>query len=711
MMFERALRAVAIVIALLGLVDPAISLPWKARPVIDVQVAASADAEGARGEELSALAARVRARLAREFAVREVNSASASSAASGGSSAADSPASGFVLIGGDAYPEDLSLPADIPLVAIRPSVKAATGVRILHVTAPSTLHLASQLHVTMSLAARGQRGQSSAIILRADDLELARATHAWTQDDETATVALDAMPLRSGVTRFSVELALSATPSASPARGTSSTAAATSPSVSATPGASSPSSPSPSSVDAPLGARVDFGVQVVDEPLRVLFIDARPSWTTRFIRLALEADSRFRIDSLAQVSRGLSARTADAPPRVTLAAVTPFDVVIAGAPDQLSAAEVDALRTFARTRGGLLVFAPDRLPQGPFVSLLPADRFDERLLDEPRTIAPDAALSSDARLLASELALPRTLHAGARALARVAAADADAAHAAIVSSPLGDGQVIFAGALDAWRYRGRDQQGFDRLWRQLIATFGADAPAPIELTLDPLVARPGEPINIRARWRRDLLTPLATAATAAPAATAATATTATPAAATAATAAAAPALAGTAPLTVRASFAPVNDRRGAKTSATPAPAEAAGEPIRLWPGDQPGEFRGALNAPARAGVYAMSLDADALSLHASAAVLVSPDVPPASAAWDGLRAAVESRGGVAVTEDEIDRAIAQLRRPSAARASGAGASGGAPDAPRHPWRSAWWIVPFAGCLGGEWLLRRRRGEA
>jgi hypothetical protein len=29
--------------------------------------------------------------------------------------------------------------------------------------------------------------------------------------------------------------------------------------------------------------------------------------------------------------------------------------------------------------------------------------------------------------------------------------------------------------------------------------------------------------------------------------------------------------------------------------------------------------------------------------------------------------------------------------------------------PRHPMRSAWWILPFTGALFGEWALGRRRG--
>jgi hypothetical protein len=29
--------------------------------------------------------------------------------------------------------------------------------------------------------------------------------------------------------------------------------------------------------------------------------------------------------------------------------------------------------------------------------------------------------------------------------------------------------------------------------------------------------------------------------------------------------------------------------------------------------------------------------------------------------------------------------------------------------PRYPMRAWWWVLPLAGCLAGEWWLRRRAG--
>lgn len=81
--------------------------------------------------------------------------------------------------------------------------------------------------------------------------------------------------------------------------------------------------------------------------------------------------------------------------------------------------------------------------------------------------------------------------------------------------------------------------------------------------------------------------------------------------------------------------------------------------------------------------------------------LVAPGVRTTRPTWPGLQAFVEARGGLLVTADHLDILARHLRdtvRPADARRA------------RHPLRSAWWIVPFVACLGGEWFLRRRRGE-
>lgn len=747
--FANGLRGTAVIIAVLGLLDPAISLPWRDRPRVAVRLATPPDVF-ARGAALSAanaqreMAERVRARLAREFIVADeqdrhaavdalvfvggfetddpaaiadaLDVGGASGTTVGGASTGSTPASlpatastsATASASGSAGTRapaqaraDGITQASVPIAAIIPAPASGPGVTVLGVAAPRTAHLSSRVPITIALAARGLRGRSSVIAVRAEGLSLARATHAWTRDDEQARIVLEVTPIRSGIAAFEVVVEAPA-----PGSSTATAANTASPtSATATPANTNTAMP------AEIAAHASVAVRITDQPLRVLFVEPRPSWTTRFVRLALAGDTRFRIDAQAQLSRGLAARTADAPVRLTTAALAPFDAVIVGAPEQLTPADVDALRGFARTRGGLIVFAPDRAPQGAYVDLLPSDGFDERLLETPQLVAAaqDASAAASGELLgampmlASELALPRALRPGAVVLARLQGSGAQA-RPVVVAAPLGDGQVLFAGAMDAWRYRDRPQPRFDAFWRQAVFALGAQAPPPVEVTLDPQVVRPGEAVALRAVWRRDLLAARPDGGLA----------------------------------DVRASLSPVlSSPRGGQnivgragaggagvggavaanraatggvpaggsaSSATGADAAsgAAGDPVRLWPGDRPGEFRAILNAPAGAGVYAMSLNADSLVTPAGAPLLVSTDERRRSRSWEALRARVEAHGGLVVTEDRLDRAVEDLRRQMTRRTG---------RAPRHPWRSAWWIIPFAGCLGGEWLLRRRRGAA
>jgi hypothetical protein len=132
-------------------------------------------------------------------------------------------------------------------------------------------------------------------------------------------------------------------------------------------------------------------------------------------------------------------------------------------------------------------------------------------------------------------------------------------------------------------------------------------------------------------------------------------------------------------------------------------ADGSGQPdtLRLWPGDQPGGLTSTLNAPSRPGVYAVSVGVDGSANSAHARLLVASPAPVAAVAWDGLRTFVDAHGGLVVTTADIPRLIAQLQQRVPASTL--------PRA-RHPFRSAWWMAPFAACLGGEWWLRRRRGQ-
>jgi len=52
-------------------------------------------------------------------------------------------------------------------------------------------------------------------------------------------------------------------------------------------------------------------------------------------------------------------------------------------------------------------------------------------------------------------------------------------------------------------------------------------------------------------------------------------------------------------------------------------------------------------------------------------------------------------GGVVTDKDNLNAVVAAPRVPA--------------TTPVQPMRSAWWLVPFAGCLSVEWWLRRRTG--
>ena len=361
------------------------------------------------------------------------------------------------------------------IAAVVPSPAANTA-RIVRIDAPKRAHISELVPVTVQVEARGLAGRTSTIAAHAAGLEVARATHKWTARDgagdqvEQAAINLAIPSLQTGPARFTISVIDDAKDSTNG------------------------------------GAAADVAVDVHDRPLRVLFVNGRPSWATRFIERALDRDPRFVVASATRVSRGLTATSASAPASLTTSDPDSFHAIVLGAPELLTKAEADILRAFVRVRGGLLIVAPDRMldASSPLLDLLPARKFTERLLNDPAALAP---------MFASEFAIPDALLPGAETLLRLggepATTPSTTAGASvigapvIVGSPLGEGYAIVSGALDAWRYRDRAQDGFDRFWRDTISTRAAAVPEPVEITLDPVVAAPDAPINIQVRVRSE----------------------------------------------------------------------------------------------------------------------------------------------------------------------------------------------------------------
>lgn len=200
---------------------------------------------------------------------------------------------------------------------------------------------------------------------------------------------------------------------------------------------------------------VDVGVNVAAGRASVLVFDPRPSWSSTFIRRALEDDARFTVGHRARLAPALSAGTANA--RLDSAALDLASVVVIGAPDGLTADDVGLLEQFVNVRGGTLILLAERAPSGPWARLA-AGNWSEHFTATPEPVGP---------LRAAEVLRAERLPITAGAIARSGSA------AAIAVLPSGEGRIIISGAMDAWRYRDVDSARFDRFWQSLIAEAAA----------------------------------------------------------------------------------------------------------------------------------------------------------------------------------------------------------------------------------------------
>lgn len=386
---------------------------------------------------------------------------------------------------------------------------------------------------------------------------------------------------------------------------------------------------------------------------RIHFFDAHPSWKSTFVRRAAERDGRLTVTSRVMTSVAVSVATRGAPPRLDAAALREaVDVLVVGAANALDERDVRALDEFLRSRGGTVVLLPDSPDPGPWTRL--AAHGPLRAHDPARAVRVRAAVALGAdsmAMRATELALPDGLPADAEFLAITDVREAPAVWAIAV----GAGRLVVSGALDAWRYRDAAQSAFDRFWPDLLAHEAERAVPAVDVRIEPSVARPGARVALVATLRD-----AAFGAAASPEATQRA--------------------------VVEAS---VHDPGGRSVA------------LRVVPDGVPGRLVGEFLAPSVAGGYVVAVRT---GRAADSAALVVHDVatPPVGASGDAVRAWVESRGGRVLRGNELgalSRAVALAVQP----------------APRlvvsHPMRSAWWILPFAFCLAGEWFLRRRRGLA
>ena len=127
----------------------------------------------------------------------------------------------------------------------------------------------------------------------------------------------------------------------------------------------------------------DVVVDARTAPFRVEFYEPRPSWSTTFLRRALEADARFEVASLSFASRGVSGRRRDRRGAAGRCAPRRVRRRDRRRSRSLTAADARALERFMRERGGAVVVVPDqRIERRPRArSCSAAPDLVERLLE------------------------------------------------------------------------------------------------------------------------------------------------------------------------------------------------------------------------------------------------------------------------------------------------------------------------------------------
>ncbi len=418
------LRAVAVLIAVLGAIDPAITLARRVREPLVLALNSTQPAA-------LTSAARVRELLQGEYDIRlrNVSEAAGVPVCSAGESC--------VLIGDDRWPSDVVDVAARLVGAVRVPARTDAHVTIASVAVPAASYASAVGRLMVEATALGVAGQTSTIDVFDGDVPVGRVVHTWAGDGPV-TLPVEWWPLAAGVRQLSVRAS----------RGDS------------------------------RDDQTNVGVEVRTTPYNVLVYDTRPTWTSTFVRRAIERDPRLALRVVARLGPRLQV-TGGEPFRLDETTLTEASAVIVGAPEELSAQDVNLLERFVRVRGGSLILVPDRRPTGPIARLLPSP-MTERL--EPAPVPVGAWRASEL------LVFPR-------ARAELAILASVRGEAVVLAAPSGNGRILVSGAMDAWRYRDADANAFDGAWRSLIPDVAMAGGRVLEVFLNRSVVQPAEEVH------------------------------------------------------------------------------------------------------------------------------------------------------------------------------------------------------------------------
>jgi len=283
------------------------------------------------------------------------------------------------------------------------------------------------VEVGVAIEGAGVNGTTTEVVLEQGGIPVAVARHQWSGAQERWPVALRYLPPGAAATRLRVR--------ADVAAGESNT----------------------------LDNAVDVAIPPMRGPIRTLMLEAAVTWPAMFVRRALEGHPAFDVSSVQRATKAVATRGGNPPRALTRGALAPFEVVLLGGPDLLTATDLDSLRWFVEQRGGVAVFIPDQRPSGRYVDFVGVPAFAPRTLDAPASLGAD--------LLASELLIPSSLPPAATVVA------AHAGSPVVFSARRGAGAIVFSGALDAWRNRAAAPSGSSGSASGTFSCTGPGSPA------------------------------------------------------------------------------------------------------------------------------------------------------------------------------------------------------------------------------------------
>lgn len=170
-MTPKALRSIALAIAVAALVDPSVAVSGRARPRISVLV------ESARRSDAAKIVRRdLAAVLQSRFDVVDGMDGSAA----------------HTIVVGDRYPET-PVVGRVSTVSLTATPHA--GPRITAIDAPRTVPAASSAHLVVDVEGASIKGTTSTLVVTAAGVEVGRVSHAWIGDSERWRAEIDVVPI------------------------------------------------------------------------------------------------------------------------------------------------------------------------------------------------------------------------------------------------------------------------------------------------------------------------------------------------------------------------------------------------------------------------------------------------------------------------------------------------------------------------------------